>query len=301
MEINPLTTPSLALTLPLCLCKVQIEEMATAIKRHSRLFRWGRRPSPAVLFTPDLWGYGTFTMAMAIAEGLEGSATRIFAGTGPSFELARRSSFDGRTAVNTMADPLQQELERELSACQAVVSVMNGPVARTVTRTGIPCVFVDCLLWMWAGPPRLPACVPYVQERFPGAQEALDRHRHTLPSAEIVGPLVTRPAARRAAPVRAAARPPAAGRAGVLRRPARVRAEHPDTVVINFDGVEPVDLDPHSRRPLCRAVRRRQDERGAALRGSRPCGLPAVRGRGHGAGGRDGRRSVQLVIPEPFT
>src|SRR5262245_50365439 len=88
------------------------------------------RRRPRVLFVNDLWGYGTVTMAMAVAEELEGRATRIFAGFGPGFELARRSSFDGLIAIDTMADPLPPELERELTACHAVVSVMNERVAR---------------------------------------------------------------------------------------------------------------------------------------------------------------------------
>jgi len=170
----------------------------------------GRRP-PRVLFVNDLWGYGTVTMAMAIADELEGQATRIFAGMGPGFELARRSSFDSLVPVDTMADPLPRDLEQELGACQAVVSVMNEGVARAAARRRIPCVFVDCLLWMWATPPEVPEGVPYFQESFPGAREQLDRHRDTLRSAEIVGPLVT--------------------------RPARARSGSADAVLINFGGL----------------------------------------------------------------
>jgi hypothetical protein len=79
---------------------------------------------PRVLFVNDLWGYGTVTMGLSIADELEGQATRIFAGMGAGFELARGASFDGLVAANTMAEPLPPELERELSACHAVVSVM---------------------------------------------------------------------------------------------------------------------------------------------------------------------------------
>jgi hypothetical protein len=170
----------------------------------------GERP-PRVLFVNDLWGYGTVTMAMAIADELDGQATRIFAGMGPGFELARRSPFEGLVAADTMADPLPAELERELGACRAVVSVMNQGVARAAVRRGIPCVFVDCLLWMWATPPELPAGVPYFQESFPGVTERLDRHRDALGPAEIVGPLVA--------------------------RQARARSPHADAVLVNFGGL----------------------------------------------------------------
>jgi hypothetical protein len=170
----------------------------------------GQRP-PRVLFVNDLWGYGTVTMAMAIADELEGQATRIFAGMGPGFELARRSSFEGLVPADTMADPLPRELERELGACQAVVSVMNQGIARAAARRGIPCVFVDCLLWMWETPPQLPPGVPYYQESFPGSEEQLERHRDTLGTAEIVGPLVT--------------------------RPTRARSDHADAVLVNFGGM----------------------------------------------------------------
>jgi hypothetical protein len=178
---------------------------------------YGERP-PRVLFVNDLWGYGTVTMGMAIADELEGRATRIFAGMGAGFELARRAPFDGLVAADTMADPLPPELERELGACQAVVSVMNQGVARAATRRGIPCVFVDCLLWMWATPPELPPGVPYFQESFPGAQERLERHRRTLRSAEVVGPLVT--------------------------RQVRGRSPHADAVLVNFGGLSCSLLEP---------------------------------------------------------
>jgi hypothetical protein len=156
----------------------------------------GRR-QPRVLFVNDLWGYGTVTIAMAVAEEMEGRAIRIFAGMGPGFELARRSPFDGLVAVDTMATPTPPDLERELSACQAVVSVMNRRVARAAVRRGLPCVYVDCLLWMYGAPPDLPPDVHYFQESFPGVDEAVERIRQRLPRAEQVGPLLTRsPGAR---------------------------------------------------------------------------------------------------------
>jgi UDP:flavonoid glycosyltransferase YjiC (YdhE family) len=130
---------------------------------------------------------------------------------GPGFELARRSSFDGLVPADTMAGSPPPELERELGACQAVVCVMNQGVARAAARRGIPCVFVDCLLWMWSTPPDLPPGVPYFQESFPGAQERLDRHRDTLRSAQVVGPLVA--------------------------RQARARSAHADAVLVNFGGL----------------------------------------------------------------
>jgi hypothetical protein len=175
---------------------------------------------PRVLFVNDQWGYGTVTMAMAIAEELEGRATRVFAGMGPGFELARRSSFDRLVPVDTMTDPMRPDLERELGACQAVVSVVNETVARAAARRRIPCVFVDCLLWMWATPPEVPAGVPYFQESFPGAREQLHRHRDRLRSAEIVGPLVT--------------------------RPARTRSDSPDVVLVNFGGLSCPLLTPRT-------------------------------------------------------
>src|SRR5262245_32912200 len=60
---------------------------------------------PRVLFVNDLWGYGTVTMAMAVAERLEGQVVSVFAGMGPGFELARRAPFDCLVAADTMASP----------------------------------------------------------------------------------------------------------------------------------------------------------------------------------------------------
>jgi hypothetical protein len=174
-------------------------------------------PPPRVLFVNDLWGYGTVTMAMVVADALEGHATRLFAGMGPGLELARRSSFDGLLAADTTAE-IAPDLDRGLDTCQAVVSVMNQRVARKAAQRGIPCVYVDCLLWMQAAPPDVPAGVHYFQERFPGAEERLARWRHRLHRPEIVGPLVT-PAARR-------------------------RSGYADAVLVNFGGLSASLFEP---------------------------------------------------------
>ncbi len=76
----------------------------------------GHEPPPQVLFVTDLWGYGTTTMAMTVAEEMDGRAVRLFAGMGPGFELARRSSFDRLLAVDTMAEPVAQSTS---AACPA--------------------------------------------------------------------------------------------------------------------------------------------------------------------------------------
>lgn len=167
---------------------------------------------PSVLFVNDLWGYGTVTMARAVADELEGEAERVFAGDGPGFELARRAtSFDRLLQVDTMADPVADELDRAMSACQTVISVMNERVARRAAERGIPCLYVDSLLWMWAVPPEVPSTVPYLQEDFPGSARRLEEWRSHLYQGEIVGPLV--------------AVPPAS------------RPSVPDVVLVNFGGL----------------------------------------------------------------
>jgi hypothetical protein len=153
-------------------------------------------PAPRVLFVNDLWGYGTVTVAMAIADELDG-CTRLFAGKGPGFELARRSSFDGLERLDTRVDIVSQELDRLLDLSQVVVSVMNPQVARLALQKGVHCVYVDCLTWMWAAPPPVPFGIPYFSEAFPGAAEKLGAwHRELCPS-ELVGPIVCAPAGRR--------------------------------------------------------------------------------------------------------
>lgn len=167
--------------------------------------------TPRVLFVNDLWGYGTATMAMTIAAELEGWATRLFAGMGPGFELARRADFEGLLPVDSMTEPVAKELDRLLGSCQAVVSVMNGPVARRAALRQIPCVYADCLLWMRPDPPDIPSGVAYFQERFPGAQEGVERWRDRLHQPEVVGPLVA--------------------------HPTRDRPHEPDAVLVNFGGL----------------------------------------------------------------
>jgi len=168
------------------------------------------RGQPWVLFVNDQWGYGSVTTAIVIADELEGKARRSFAGMGPGFELARRSSFDTLVRADTMADVAPPELERALGTCHLVVSVMNPIAARRAARRRIPCVYVDSLLWMWARAPDLPG-VPYCQERFPGAAGALERWADRLHEPELVGPLV----------------------AEAKRR----RSSHPDAVLVNFGGL----------------------------------------------------------------
>jgi hypothetical protein len=165
---------------------------------------------PRILFVSDGWGYGTTTMALAIAEELA-DYTLLFAGTGPSFELARRASFDRLLRLDTAADPMPDELERTLSTCQAVVSVQNQRVARRAACRGIPCLYVDCLMWMWSEPPRVPHGVPYLPESFPGVERRLEEWRDHFFQPEIVGPLI--------------------------KQPARARSSEPDAVVVNFGGL----------------------------------------------------------------
>src|SRR5262249_46230839 len=71
---------------------------------------------------------------------------------------------------------------------------MNGPVARHAADRGIACIYADCLAWMWADRPPVPASAAYFAEAFPGVGPALERWRGELTDARVVGPLVRRPA-----------------------------------------------------------------------------------------------------------
>jgi len=153
-----------------------------------------RRPS--ILFVNDLWGYGTVTMAMAVAEELgkrAHRAHRTFAGEGPGYDLASRGPFDRFLETNTMAESIAPELDQCLREADAVVSVMNKHVARRAAELGRPCVYLDCLLWMWAAPPDVPRTVPYFAERFPGAEDRLTQWQDRFGEAAVVGPLVSLP------------------------------------------------------------------------------------------------------------
>ncbi|TMC13569.1 MAG: hypothetical protein E6J41_00090 [Chloroflexi bacterium] len=172
---------------------------------------------PRILFVNDLWGYGTVTMAMAVAEELRERAICRFAGRGPGYELARRDCFDDLLRVDTMADPMLPALDAAIAASDAVVTVLNGGVARKAVERGVPCLFLDCMLWMWAQPPAVPPGVPYLTENFPGTKERLERWSDQLPNGEIVGPLVV--------------------------RPSRTRAQSASAALINFGGLSCALLD----------------------------------------------------------
>jgi hypothetical protein len=147
---------------------------------------------PRILFVNDLWGYGTVTMAMAVAEELQERAVSRFAGQGPGFELARRGCFDDLLRVDTMADPILPALDEALRASDGVVTVLNGVVARRAAELGVPCLYLDCMLWMWPQPPAIPPGVLYCTENFPGTEARLAQWHDHLPNAEVVGPLVGR-------------------------------------------------------------------------------------------------------------
>jgi len=163
------------------------EQAAGSLGQHD-----GGRP-PTILFVNDLWGYGTVTMALAVAEELEGRAVRRFAGFGPGFELARRACFERLLHVNTMSESIDPGLEQCLEEADGVVSVMNRRVAARAAELGKPCVYLDCLLWMWATAPAVPAGVPYYAERFPGTDERLRQWGDRFDEAKVVGPLISRP------------------------------------------------------------------------------------------------------------
>jgi hypothetical protein len=156
-----------------------------------------RGEHPRVLFVNDLWGYGTVTMAMAVAEELEGRATRLFAGKGPGFELARQGCFEELMMADTMAHPIPPDLDQAVAESDAVLTVMNGPVAHRAAELRIPCVYLDCMLWLWPAPPDVPPAVSYFAESFPGAESKLERWRVHLHEGSMVGPLITHPTRKR--------------------------------------------------------------------------------------------------------
>lgn len=176
----------------------------------------GRR----VLFVSDQWGYGTATIAMAVSADLDRRADRWFAGSGPGFELARRSSFDGFVETDTMAERPTEDLLAAVRRSDVVVSVMNLSVARAAAGAAIPCVYVDSLLWMWPEPPEVPDVTAYFQEAFPGAETRMDEWRDRLPRPQLVGPIIAR-------------------------RPVRPDAER-DGILVNFGGLSCSFLDPDS-------------------------------------------------------
>jgi hypothetical protein len=157
----------------------------------------GQRPR-RVGFVTDQWGYGPVVMAMAVAEELRGEAIRVYVGQGPGFELSRRASYERMVHIDAMADPVTEQLEAALLSCDVVVSVMNTRVARWAVQCGIPCVYVDSLLWMWGAPPAVPPGVKYFDEDWPGSAARLAEWRPHFHDPEIVGPLVRPPERERA-------------------------------------------------------------------------------------------------------
>jgi hypothetical protein len=144
-----------------------------------------------VLFVTDQWGYGTTTSATSIAAALEGLDTRWFIGEGAGFTLGKRNRLEECIPANTMAPSPPEALKEAVRASDVVVSVMNPNAANVADRLGVPCVYVDMLLWMWDRPPRLPSSVTrYFAEGFTGVGESIERWRDRLPRAEVIAPLI---------------------------------------------------------------------------------------------------------------
>jgi hypothetical protein len=179
-----------------------------------------RQLAPRVLVVSDQWGYGTTTMGMAVGAELDGQVERVFAGSGPCYELARHFPYESLVEIDTMAEPVSAALDRLIASCQAVVSVMNGPVARRAAERGIPCLYLDCLLWMGAPPPNVPPSVRYLHEAFPGTAARLQLLGSRSCEPDLVGPIVTRNACRSIA--------------------------RPESVLVNFGGLSCVMLSPHT-------------------------------------------------------
>jgi hypothetical protein len=144
-----------------------------------------------VLFVTDQWGYGTTTGATSIAAALKGLDTRWLIGEGAGFTLGRQDSFDDCIPANTMAACPPEALKEAIRESQVVVSIMNPNAARVADQLGIPCVYVDTLLWMWDRPPILPQSVTrYFAAGFPGVEGNARQWKQSLPRTEVVTPLI---------------------------------------------------------------------------------------------------------------
>jgi hypothetical protein len=145
-----------------------------------------------ILFVTDQWGYGTTTSATSIAAALKGLETRWLIGEGAGFTLGKRNCLEECIPANTMADCPPEALKEAVRESNVVVSVMNPNAARVADRLGVPCVYVDPLLWMWDRPPMLPSSVTrYFAAGFPGVEANALQWKNSLPRMEVVAPLIT--------------------------------------------------------------------------------------------------------------
>jgi hypothetical protein len=127
----------------------------------------------SVLFVTDQWGYGTTTGASSIAAALHGIDGRWLIGEGAGFALGTRDSLDECIQADTMSASPSETLKEAIRASDVVVSVMNPNAAKVADWLGVPCVYVDTLLWMWARPPALPPAVTrYFAATFPRRRRA---------------------------------------------------------------------------------------------------------------------------------
>jgi hypothetical protein len=130
-------------------------------------------------------------MAMAVAAELQGVATRLFAGEGTGFDLARGSNFDELVATDTMAVEASRPFRELVRESDVVVSVMNSRAAWLADEFKVPCVYVDSLLWMWPEPPPVPMSISrYFVEAFPGVEARMLAWKDILPELQLVSPII---------------------------------------------------------------------------------------------------------------
>jgi hypothetical protein len=156
-----------------------------------------------ILLVTDQWGYGSTTVAMAIADDLggladdEGSIDRWLVGDGAGFELARhqerrqsKSTFEGFVRADTQSRRLNADLDDTIRKSRVVVSVQNRRMALRAAACKTPCVYVDSLLWLWERPPVPLTVSQYFVQRFPGVEARVQRWRSELPPTQVIGPTI---------------------------------------------------------------------------------------------------------------
>jgi len=151
--------------------------------------------APTLICAAMPFGYGPAAKLLTLAEALKARGLRLtLVGRGIALELASRA---GHLFGEVLPGEPSARAQTAVASSAGVLSVMDRDVAAAATAAAVPLYVVDSLLWMRdAIPPAFREARRYWAQDFPGLRDVQGDFE---PKPAIVGPIVSRPLARRAA------------------------------------------------------------------------------------------------------
>jgi hypothetical protein len=149
------------------------------------------------------WGFGATALAAAVNEHLDESIESVFVGAGSAVEFARGAAFS-RVVVASDDPAALGDILSVVSSADVLVSGMSIEATRVAAQTGVPCVFLDALAWMFREPfgglkrfgrdqaPDSSSVAAYCVENFGNTRKVIESWATPFP-VHVVGPIIATP------------------------------------------------------------------------------------------------------------